>query len=102
MKYPNAERGEKLHAPKSIENPQMKHAEECQYFSFGPFMDNSDFPENDKWRGTCGECTCAGYPQVECRYCGAIIDEEIKFPTGPEDSRNDAERIITTHICDKG
>ena len=94
--YPN----EKLHPPKPIENPQIPHPEDCQYFSFGILMDNSGFSENDKWRGTCGECTCAGYPQVECRLCGAIVDEVIEFPTGPDDKRNDAERIITQHVCD--
>ena len=93
--YPNPNHpGEKIHPPKPVENPQWEHAEDCSYFSFGLLSSQKS------WRKTCGECTCSGYPQVECGFCGAIIDEEIEAPSGPDDKRDDAERIITIHTCD--
>lgn len=80
-----------------IENPQMKHAEACFFRAMPGEMND---PENP-WRGECGYCSCFKYPQVRCKICGAIIDEEYIMPTGPDDDRDDEERNITSHVCKK-
>lgn len=79
----------------TIENPQMDHHPECHFAA--------DFPECKTmgWRGKWGYCICSGYPQVKCKYCGVVVDEVFEPPTGPEDMRDDDERLVTTHVCDK-
>lgn len=82
----------KDYPPAPIDNPQIRHAEGCHFRS-----EDDECGTPLQWRGIWGYCSCMGYPQVMCRFCGAVVDEKYEVPTG--DPCNDDERIITQHVC---